>query len=400
MRITKAAWLLVIPALFGLQMRAEELYQSGKGRSPRWASFENPTAAKGSAAQSNRSAKGHAFDSLKAGDSVALMEYAGSGVIRRMWITISDRSPEMLRSLTLAMYWDGAEKPAVLVPLGDFFSVSHGQMCAFESALFSNPEGRSFNCVIPMPFRRSARVVLRNESDQDLAHLFYDIDFEAVKGLPKDSLYFHCYWNRQLNTRLGEDFEILPVVKGRGRFLGVNVGVIANQAYEDSWWGEGEVKMYLDGDGAHPTLAGTGTEDYAGTAWGLGKFTQSYQGCPVANATNRMWSFYRFHIPDPIFFAKELKVTIQTIGGTGRDKMRGFLKKGLPVRPVSVDREGKLLRLLEPNAPEITDEGFPDGWVNFYREDDYCTTAYFYLDRAGGQLPSLPPVKDRTARLR
>jgi hypothetical protein len=396
----KAAFLVFAPALVALQIQAEELYQPAKGRSPRWASFENPSAAKGAAARSNRSAKGHAFDSLKAGESVVLMNHAGSGVIRRIWLTVSDRSPEMLRSLTLAMYWDGAEKPAVLAPLGDFFSVSHGQTCAFESALFSNPEGRSFNCVIPMPFRRSARVVLRNDSAKDLAHLFYDVDFEAVKALPKDSWYFHCYWHRQLNTRLGEDFEILPAVRGRGRFLGVNVGVIANPAYENSWWGEGEVKMYLDGDGAHPTLAGTGTEDYVGTAWGLGPFTQRYQGCPVANATNRMWSFYRLHVPDPIFFDKDLKVTIQTIGGTGRDKLREFVQKGLPVKPVSVDSEGKLVRLLEPGAPELADKGFPEGWVNFYREDDYCTTAYFYLDRAASELPSLPPVEVRTAGLR
>ena len=400
MRTIPAVLLVFALGLTVQDVQAQELYRPQMRRSPRWASFENPTATKGAAAQSNQGAKGHAFDSLKAGESVALMDYTGSGIIRRIWLTINDRSPEMLRSLTLAMFWDGASKPAVLVPLGDFFAVSHGQMCAFESALFSNPEGRSFNCIIPMPFRRAARVVLRNESAKDLTHLFYDIDFEAVAKLPKDALYFHCYWNRQLDTKLGEDFEILPSVKGRGRFLGVNLGVIANPVYEGSWWGEGEVKMYLDGDTVHPTLAGTGTEDYAGTAWGLGKFTQTYQGCPVANTTNRMWSFYRFHIPDPIFFEKGLKVTIQTIGGTGRNKVREFLEKGLPLKPVSVDNKGRFVRLLEPNAPKISDESLPDGWVNFYRQDDYCTTAYFYLDRPANGLPSLPPVDVRTAKLR
>ena len=400
MRTLPAFILLFALRLAASRIQAQELYQSEKGRSPRWAGFENPTAAKGAAGQSNQSAKGHAFDSLKAGESVVLMNYTGRGIIRRIWLTISDRSPEMLRSLTLKMFWDGAAKPAVLVPLGDFFSVSHGQMRALENALFSNPEGRSFNCIIPMPFRRSARLVLSNESDRDLTHVFYDIDFEAVNKLPKDALYFHCYWNRQLNTRLGEDFEILPHIKGRGRFLGVNLGVIANPLYEGSWWGEGEVKMYLDGDSTHPTLAGTGTEDYAGTAWGLGAFSQRYQGCPIANATNRMWSFYRFHIPDPVFFDQDLKVTIQAIGGTGRGKVREFLQKCLPVKPVSVDNKGKLIRLLEPHAPGITDEAFPDGWVNFYREDDYCTTAYFYLDRPTSELPSLPSVQVRTAKLK
>ena len=396
----KTIVLLTVLFVTLLPTQAQELFNPAKRRSPRWASFENPSSAKGAAAQSNQSAKGHAFDSVKAGQSVVLLDYKGRGVIRRIWLTINDRSPEMLRSMTLAMYWDGAQKPAVLAPLGDFFSISHGQMCVFENALFSNPEGRSFNCNIPMPFQRGARVVLSNESSHDLPHLFYDIDFEGDDNLPKNALYFHCYWSRLLKTRIGEDFEFLPRVQGRGRFLGVNFGVMANPVYEGSWWGEGEVKMYLDGDNAHPTLAGTGTEDYVGSAWGLGKFAQRFQGCPVAVATNRMWSLYRFHIPDPVFFEKELKVTIQPMGGSGRNQVREFVKKGLPLKPVSVDSNGKFTRLLEPNAPKLNDENFPDGWVNFYREDDYCATAYFYLDRPANELPPLPPLEVRTAKLK
>jgi hypothetical protein len=384
---------LLLAAL--VPIHAQELFEAGNGRSPRWASFENVRSGNGGAGHENKTAKGHAFDSLKAGHSITLMEYNGSGVIRRIWITISDRSPEMVRSLTLAAYWDGETKPAVLAPLGDFFGIAHGQLCAFESALLSNPEGRSFNCLIPMPFRRSARVVLSNDSKKDLSNLFYDVDFETVKHPPKNALYFHCYWNRQVRTHLGEDYEILPRVTGRGRLLGVNVGVLSNPSYEDSWWGEGEVKMYLDGDDRHPTLAGTGTEDYTGTAWGLGKFANRFQGCLVADAAHRMWSFYRFHIPDPIFFEKDLKVTIQTIGGTGLAKIRDFVKRGLPVIPVSVDLNGQFTKLLEPGAPRLDDPSFPKGWVNFYRQDDYCATAYFYLDKPAHDLPPLPGLDVR-----
>jgi len=183
-------------------LHGRELFQAPNGESVRWADPENVAGTKGGAGLENRSAKGHAFDSLKAGQSITLMEYNGSGIIRRIWITISDRSPEMLRSLTLAIYWEGLAKPAVLAPLGDFFGIAHGQMCAFENALFSNPEGRSFNCLVPMPFRRSARVVLRNDSKKDLTHIFYDVDFETVKKLPKAALYFHCYWSRQVRTKL------------------------------------------------------------------------------------------------------------------------------------------------------------------------------------------------------
>lgn len=158
-----------------LPLQGQELFEPGIGRSPRWASFENPKSEKGGAGHENNSGKGHAFDSLKAGQSITLMEYNGSGVIRRIWITVSDRSPEIMRSLTLAAYWEGQANPAVLAPLGDFFGIAHGQLCAFESALLSDPEGRSFNCNIPMPFQRSARVVLSNDSKKDVSHLFYDV---------------------------------------------------------------------------------------------------------------------------------------------------------------------------------------------------------------------------------
>jgi hypothetical protein len=206
--------------------------------------------------------------------------------------------------LTLSVYWDGQKAPAVLAPLGDFFGIAHGQLCAFESALLSNPEGRSFNCFIPMPFRSSARIILGNDSKKDVSILFYDVDFERFQKLPKDALYFHCYWNRKLRNELGKDYEILPRVTGRGRLLGINVGVLSKTEYEGSWWGEGGVKMYLDGDEQHPTIAGTDTEDYTGTAWGLGRFANRYQGCPVADTIHHIWSFYRWHIPDPIFLKR------------------------------------------------------------------------------------------------
>jgi len=380
-------------------LRGNELFQTGPGSSPRWADFENLEAAKGGAAKENQSAKGHAFDSLKAGQSVVLMEYHGSGIVRRIWMTISDRSPAMLRSLSLAIYWDGQASPAVFAPLGDFFGIAHGQMEPFENALFSSPEGRSFNCTIPMPFRRGARVVLRNESGKDLAHLFYDVDFEVVDRLPEDALYFHCYWSRDLSTRLGEDFPILPRISGQGRFLGANVGVVSNPAYGNSWWGEGEVKMFLDGDTKHPTVAGTGTEDYIGTGWGMGKFAHRYQGCTVADRTNRLWAFYRFHIPDPVYFHKDVKVVIQAIGGTSTSRVRELVQQGVALTPVSVDSDGKFLKLLDPGAPKIIDASFPEGWVNFYRQDDYCATAYFYLDRPTHDLPPLPPLDVRLKHL-
>lgn len=250
---------------------------------PRWNSFENPTTEKGTGGKENQGAKGHPYDKLLAGESKILMDVEGPGIITRMWFTIQDRSPEMLRSIKIEMFWDGSEKPAVSAPFGDFFGNGLGRMVSHENELFANPEGRSFNCFIPMPFKTGAKVVVSNEGETNLNMLFYDIDLVKTKSWNPDNPYFHCFWNRDTATTPGVDYEILPKISGKGRFLGVNFGVIANPLYQKSWWGEGEVKMYLDGDGDLATLVGTGTEDYIGTAWGQGKFINRYTGCLVAD---------------------------------------------------------------------------------------------------------------------
>ena len=177
-----------------------------------------------------------------------LLNMNGPGIINRMWVTISDRSPAMLRSLVLNIYWDNEEKPAVSVPFGDFFGIGLGKTAVYENALFANPEGRSFNSFIQMPFKTAARVELVNESGTDLPMVFYDIDLQLLKNWDEDFLYFHSYWHRDTATVLAEDFEIMPPVKGKGRFLGSNISINANPDYKDCWWGEGEVKIYLDGD--------------------------------------------------------------------------------------------------------------------------------------------------------
>jgi hypothetical protein len=170
-----------------------------------------------------------------------LFSTKGAGIIKRIWLTIDDRSPQMLRSLKLEMYWDDESRPAVSVPLGDFFGIGLGRTTSFQNIFFSNPEGRSFNCNIPMPFRRSAKVVITNESAKPIT-LFYDINFLKVKQLLGNDAYFHAHWNRNNRTKLGEDFEVLPKVNGKGRFLGCNMGIITDPSYSKSWFGEGEVK--------------------------------------------------------------------------------------------------------------------------------------------------------------
>ena len=194
-------------------------------------------------------------------------------------------------------------------------------------------------------------------------------------------------------TTLKVDHEILPKVVGRGRFLGANLGVIANPVYEGSWWGEGEVKVYLDGDGDSPTLVGTGTEDYIGTGWGQGAYAHRFQGCLIADADRDQWAFYRYHVPDPVYFGTDARVTIQQIGGNQKAEVIRMMDEGVPLIPISIHEVDTLHLLLDRDpVPELTDPDLPDGWTNFYRSDDVSSTAYFYLDRPVSGLPALQPV--------
>jgi hypothetical protein len=372
-------WLAALPGL-----AQTPLYTLPDGIEMRWASPENPTGARGAGGETNGGRKGSAFVKVPAGARHVLAETSGgSGMVRRMWMTLSDRSPAMLRALRLEITWDGAATPAVNVPLGDFFGHALGEMHPMQSALFASPEGRSLVSVAPMPFRTGMRIVLVNESAKDLAQLYYDVDFTVGDRLPDDALYFHATFRREHQTTMQRDFEILPRVTGRGRYLGATLGVIADkQRYGSAWWGEGEVKVYLDGDGVHPTLNGTGTEDYIGTAYGQGPYAQLYHGSPHADLNRMRYGFYRFHVPDPVYFRREARVTIQQIGYYGTSEMgpmqvsgERFVLAGPGQAPLDLSKPGQL----------------------FERQDDWSAVAYFYLDRPENGLPAIPPVAERTA---
>jgi hypothetical protein len=368
------------------QLPTDPLYQLPEGVETRWASPENPAGAKGAAARTGGGRKGSPTIRVPAGRSVTLAEARGtSGTVRRVWMTFGDRSPRMLRSLRVDMYWDGAATPAVSAPLGDFFGVGLGRTATFESALFSSPEGRSFNSIVPMPFRTGMRIVLTNESGDDVPELFYDVDYTVGDRHPANAMYFHAHWRRENPTRMRQDFEILPRVQGRGRYLGANVGVIVDrEQWFTTWWGEGEVKIFLDGDTTHPTIAGTGTEDYIGTAWGQGRFAQLYQGSPIADEERMQWAFYRYHVPDPVFFRRDVRVTMQQIGYLADHSRGGIARTGRRLIRAGVEGEQEM---------DVRTDG------KFERSDDWSSTAYFYLDRPENGLPALAPVAARVAGL-
>ena len=380
----------------------DDLFRYQANQETHWASPENRAARKGGGGIENKGAKGHAWDNILPGTTYTLANISGPGTIDRIWMTIDDRSPEMLRALRLDIYWDGASTPAVSVPLGDFFLHGTGEMVPMETALFASPEGRSFVSYVPMPFRKSARVELTNESGKKV-NIFYDVDYRSLPSQPTDALYFHAWWHRERAAALGHDFEILPHIGGHGRFLGASISVLTNPAYEQSWWGEGEVKVRLDGDGDKASLVGTGTEDYIGSAWGQGAYVNRFQGSPVASWDGGgRWSFYRFHIPDPIWFSRDISVSIAQIGGAPRHDVLRFLKEGAKLIPITVDtgdRKSGFYQLLSSGTP-VTDPSLPDAWTNFYRSDDVAAVAYFYLDSAERLLPALAPVAERTAALR
>jgi hypothetical protein len=364
---------------------AQALYEMPNGVESRMASGENPTGEKGRGGQANGGRKGAPTVPIKAGESRVLAQAVGtSGTIRRIWMTFPDRSPQMLRSLKIEMFWDGAAKPAVSAPLGDFFGIGLGQTTTFQSVFFSNPEGRSFNCTIPMPFKAGMKIVLTNESKTNLDELFYDVDYTLGDKHTADALYFHAHYRRDNPTTFQKDYEILPKINGRGRFLGTNIGVIVNsKEYFNTWWGEGEVKMYIDGDADLPTIVGTGTEDYIGTAWGQGQFAHLYQGSPVADERNMRWSFYRYHVVDPIYFQKDIRVTMQQIGYLAPHSRAEIVKNNR--------------RLYRAGAGLVPMDTTKDG--KFERSDDWSSCAYFYLDKPANELPVIDAVEKRLAGL-
>ncbi|MBW7995178.1 MAG: DUF2961 domain-containing protein [Candidatus Glassbacteria bacterium] len=377
---TILAALLICPLLSGLS--AGELFDLPAGVHSRWISFENPDGAKGQGGRANEGRKGAPARPIKAGERVRLARIEGPGVIRRIWLTVRGE-PEFLRGMVIRFYWDGQDYPSVEVPLQDFFGIPFARQVPFESALFSNPEGRSFNCFIPMPFRGKAVVEVENQSPKDCGNLFFDINYTIGDRLPDDLSYFHAYWHRDNPTTPKQDFEILPRVTGRGRFLGCNVGLRALGDYRMAWFGEGEMKIFVDGDRELPTLVGTGTEDLVGSAWGLGRFDHLYQGCLLDQNRHGVWGFYRYHIPDPVYFHSDIRVSLQQMSGAGAEEIKKKIKPG--------------------NYPElVTDHQRFDpqthtGWQNFEAPQDVCATAYWYQTLPS---PDWGPIQPYEARMK
>jgi len=349
----------------------------------RWLSFENRTGEKGQGGIANQGRKGSPATSVKAGETFTMV--AGPGVIRRIWLTVRG-DVENLRGLVIRAYWDDSTVPSIEAPLQDFFGIPLGRQVKFESALFSNPEGRSFNCLVPMPFKKKALITIENQSPRDCSALFYDVDCTVGDRLPDELAYFHARYSRENPTTPKKDFEILPQVSGKGRFLGCNVGVRPVGAYaEPFWFGEGEMKIYVDGDQQYPTLVGTGTEDLVGSAWGLGKFNHLYQGCLLSGKEDGVWGFYRYHVPDPVYFHKSVRVTLQQIVGGTAAQLSKLQAKDYP----------ELVADHKAFSPATHGRGDEGSWHNFEAPQDVSCTAYWYQTLPAPMFPPLEPYAER-----
>ena|SRR5579872_603104 len=254
------------------------------------------------------------FIKPRAGQTVTVMDAEGPGVIQHIWMATESNWLHNGRASVLRFYWDQETTPSIEVPLTDFFAVGHELFAPVNSLAVVVNATAALNCYWPMPFRKHARITFTNDSEKDLNLMTYQITY-AKTGIPEEAGYFHAQWRRAVSSRSDPQHVIVDGVKGEGRYVGT---FLAWTQLSDGWFGEGEVKFYLDGDSRFPTINGTGTEDYFGASYGFPEiYSTAYTGNTLKHAGPGgppKWSLYRWHIMDPISFHRELRATIQTLG--------------------------------------------------------------------------------------
>ena len=257
------------------------------------------------------------FVRIKAGETFTMAEIDGPGAIQHIWMTPTGN----WRFSILRIYWDDETEPSVECPVGDFFGMGWNVYSPLvSSAICVNP-GSAFNSYWVMPFRKKCRITMENINDTDQMTLYYQIDY-TLTDVPADAAYLHAQFRRQ-NTNETSDYTIIDGIKGKGHYVGVYMAWGVNN---NGWWGEGEIKLFMDGDKEFPTICGTGTEDYFCGSYNFdreGKYTEfctPYSGLHQVirpdgtYKSQQRFGLYRWHIRDPVRFEKDLKVTIQDLG--------------------------------------------------------------------------------------
>ena len=314
----------------GLQVHLGNLFRLSRAKS-RSISPENPTGEKGKGGMATEGTGAWAARDLgrgwkispsvhiEPGQTHTVAEIDGPGAIQHIWMTPTGH----WRFLILRMYWDGEEHPSVEVPLGDFFACGWGQYAQVSSlAVCVNP-GSGLNSYWVMPFRRHCRITVENLNTERVT-LYYQVDY-VLSEVPDDAATFHAQFRRSNPLPYKQVHTILDGVRGWGQYVGT---YLAWGVHSNGWWGEGEVKFFIDGDDEFPTICGTGTEDYFCGSYNFEnpethqyqEFSTPYSGLPQVIRPDGVYrsqmrfGMYRWHIPDPIRFEESLRVTIQALG--------------------------------------------------------------------------------------
>ena len=305
-------------------------------------------------------------DRIEAGQTHVLADLKGPGVITHIWMTflhephfwVTDGAANH-QEMLLRIYWDDRKKPDVEAPVGDFFGCCFGKRMEVISYPVVVEDGDSYNCFWHMPFRKSARIEVVNQSTKPIRKLYNNIDWIKKESLPKNTMYFCAQYRQEYPAKNGEDYLVLEA-EGKGYYVGT---VYSVRTRSPAWWGEGDEKIYIDGE-AKPSIRGTGTEDYFLSAWGLKKNSTPYFGVPYLNNPDRivgqMTCSYRWHIHDPLVFNTGIRVTFETFGWMSADE----------------NKEHK-----------------PHSWNE--REDDFSSVAFWYQMGPTKKFTEVPTAEER-----
>lgn len=257
------------------------------------------------------------YINIKPKETFVLAEIDGPGAIQQIWMTPAGN----WRFSILRFYWDGEKNPSVEVPVGDFFACGWGKYAQVSSLPVCVNPGSAFNCYWVMPFRKSCKITMENLDEKRMT-LYYQINY-TLTDIPEDEAYFHAQFRRTNPVPYKEDYTIVDGIKGWGHYVGTYMCWGSNN---NGWWGEGEIKFFMDGDKKFPTICGTGTEDYFCGSYGFVsdnnyvEYTTPHAGMPQVLSPDGLYNsqqrfgLYRWHIMDPVRFEKNLKVTMQALG--------------------------------------------------------------------------------------
>lgn len=311
------------------------------------------------------------YVSIEPNETAVIADIQGAGCINRIWITVGSPDLYILRNAVIRMYWDGEHNPSVECPVGDFFGVGFA-LYKHYTALPLGMSSGGYYCYFPMPFAKSARIELENQSDKKIYAFYYNISYQKLDSIEEDTAYFHALW-RHDKTVTGENYLLLEA-EGRGHYVGCNMSMQGTTPFK-FWFLEGDEMIYVDGEGHPPAVHGTGTEDYFNSGWyfNKGTFAAPFHGLTVKDPLRARICAYRFHIQDPIPFTERIHVTMEH-GGTNDTPGSDYssvaywyqtephkIHSSLPSPAERMPVEGLLERAAKNIASDVLDAGFRIG---------------------------------------